>query len=72
MWDAKSPTPIPTKDYSAAVLIVGGSGRETVTLAPTGTNSLTGAAKAAIGPNTTITLTIKTADGKSGQVKFKK
>ncbi len=72
VWDAKSPTPIPTKDYSAAVLIVGGSGRETVTLAPTGTNSLTGAAKAAIGPNTTITLTIKTADGKSGQVKFKK
>jgi hypothetical protein len=35
-------------------------------------NSLKGEAKSAIAPNTTITLTIKTAEGKSGQVKFKK
>jgi len=72
VFDAKNATPIATKDYSAAVLIVGGSGRETVTLAPSGNNSLKGDAKSAIAPNTTITLTIKTAEGKSGQVKFKK
>jgi len=72
VFDAKNATPIATKGYSAAVLIVGGAGRETVSLAPTGTNSLSGEAKSAIAPNTTITLTIKTAEGKSGQVKFKK
>jgi len=72
VFDANNATPIATKDYSAAVLIVGGSGRETVTLAPSGTNSLEGSAKHAITPNATITLTIKTAEGRSGQVKFKK
>jgi hypothetical protein len=72
VFDANSATPIATKDYSAAVLIAGGSGRETVALAPSGTNSLKGEAKSAIGPGTTITLTIKTAEGRSGQVKFKK
>jgi hypothetical protein len=72
VFDAKNPTPVATKDYSAAVLIVGSSGRETVTLAPSGANSLKGEAKSAIAPNTTITLTIKTAEGKSGQAKFKR
>lgn len=72
VFDANNATPIATKDYSAAVLIAGGSGRETVALAPSGTNSLKGEAKSAIGPGTTITLTIKTAEGRSGQVKFKK
>ena len=57
---------------SAAVLIVGGAGRETVTLAPQGENSLKGDAKNPIAAGATITLTIKTAEGKSGQAKFKK
>ena len=72
VFKAFSPTPIPTKGYSAAVLITSGTGRETVTLAPSGENSLKGDAKGAIAPGATITLTIKTTEGKSGQVKFKK
>jgi hypothetical protein len=72
VFKAFDPTPISTKGYSAAVLITSGAGRETVTLAPSGENSLTGDAKSAIAPNATMTLTIKTSEGKSGQVKFKK
>lgn len=72
VFDADKPVPLPTKGYTAAVLIVGGGGRETVTLAPSGDNSLTGDAKAAIAPDATVTLTIRTAAGKSGQVKFRK
>ncbi len=71
VFDASSPTPISTKGYSAAVLIAGGNSRETVALAPSGANSLKGEAKGAIGPGMTITLTIKTAEGKSGQVKYR-
>lgn len=64
--------PVSTKGYTAAVLIVGGAGRETVALAPQGENSLKGDAKSAIPAGATITLTIKSAEGKTGQVKFKK
>jgi hypothetical protein len=56
----------------AAVLIVNGSGRETITLALSGDNSLKGDTKSAIVPNTPITLTIKASEGKSGPAKFKK
>jgi hypothetical protein len=71
VFKAFSPTPVSTKGYSAAVLIISGSGRETVALAPSGENSLTGEAKSSIAPGTAITLTIKTSEGKSGQVKYK-
>jgi hypothetical protein len=71
VFKAFSPTPVSTKGYSAAVLIISGAGRETVTLAPSGENSLKGDAKSSIGSGTTITLTIKTSEGKSGQVKYK-
>jgi len=71
VFKAFSPTPVSTKGYSAAVLITSGAGRETVALAPSGENSLKGDAKSGIAPGATITLTIKTAEGKSGQVKFK-
>jgi hypothetical protein len=71
VFDASSPTPISTRGFTAAVLIAGGNGRETVALAPSGENSLKGEAKSAIGPGMTITLTIKTAEGKSGQVKYR-
>ena len=71
VFEAFKAKPVSTKGYVGAVLIAGGSGRETVTLAPSGENSLKGEAKGAIGPGTTITLTIKTFEGKSGQVKFK-
>ena len=72
VFEAFSPKPVSTKGYTAAVLIAGGAGRETVTLAPQGENSLKGDAKNPIAASATITLTIKTAEGKSGQVKFKK
>ena len=64
--------PVSTKGYVGAVLIAGGSTRETLTLAPQGENSLKGEAKNSIPAGATITLTIKTAEGKSGQAKFKK
>jgi hypothetical protein len=64
--------PVPTNGFTAAALIVSGSNRQTLSLAPQGENSLKGEAKSPIVPGTTITLTIKTAEGKSGQVKFKK
>lgn len=67
-----TPKPVTTQGFTAAVLIAGGSVRETVTLAPQGENSLKGDAKATIPAGATITLTIKTAEGKSGQAKFKK
>ena len=67
-----TPKPVSTKGYTAAVLIAGGSSRETVTLTPQGENSLKGEAKNPIAAGATITLTIKTAEGKSGQAKFKK
>ncbi len=64
--------PVSTKGFTAAALIVSGSSRETLTLAPQGENSLGGDSKSSIAAGTTITLTIKTAEGKSGQAKFKK
>jgi hypothetical protein len=63
---------VPTKGYTAAVLIVSGASREPLTLTPSGENSLKGDAKKPILSDATITLTIKTAEGKFGQVKFKK
>ena len=72
IFEAFKAKPVSTKGYTAAVLIAGGAGRETVTLAPQGENSLKGDAKIPIAASAIITLTIKTPEGKSGQVKFKK
>jgi hypothetical protein len=72
IFEAYNPKPVSTKGYTAAVLIVSGTNREPVALMPSGENSLKGEAKTAIAPNATITLTIKTEAGKSGQVRFKK
>ena len=72
VFEAFSPKPVSTKGYTAAVLIVSGASRETLPLAPQGDNSLKGGAKGPIAAGATITLTIKTAEGKSGQVKFRK
>jgi len=72
VFEATSPKPVSTKSYTAAVLIVSGTRRETITLTPQGENSLKGDAKGPIAAGATITLTIKTAEGKSGQVKFRK
>lgn len=72
VFDPKNAKPVATKNYSAAVMIASESARETVTLAPQGENSLQGDAKSPVAPGSTLTLTIKTAEGKSGQAKFKK
>lgn len=72
VFEAFKAKPVSTKGYVGAVLIAGGQGRETVSLAPQGESSLKGDAKNPIPPGATITLTIKTTDGKSGQAKFKK
>ena len=72
VFDPKNSKPVATKDYSAAVLITSGTAKETVTLAVSGENSLQGEAKTVIAPDAMVTLTIKTAEGKSGQAKFKK
>lgn len=63
---------VSTKGYSGAVLVAGTGARETVTLELSGENALKGSSKSAIAPGSTVTLTIKTAEGKSGQAKFKK
>ena len=72
VFEAFKAKPVPTKGYVGAVLIAGGPSRETVTLAPQGENSLKGEAKNPIPAGATITLRIKTAEGKSGQARFKK
>ena len=72
VFDPKNAKPVPTKGYSGAVLITNGTAKETVTLAASGENSLQGEAKTPIAPGATVTLTIKTAEGKSGQAKYKK
>jgi hypothetical protein len=63
--------PVPTDGFTATALIVSGSNRETISLAPQGENLLKGDAKNLIPPDATVTLTIKTAQGKLGQVKFR-
>lgn len=72
VFDPKNSKPVATKGYSGAVLIVNGTAKETATLAASGENSLQGEAKAVIAPGATVTLTIKTVEGKSGQAKYKK
>ncbi|MBN8990559.1 MAG: hypothetical protein J0H42_20110 [Rhizobiales bacterium] len=72
VFDPKNSKPVATKGYSGAVLIANGTAKETVTLAASGENSLQGEATTAITPGATVTLTIKTAEGKSGQAKYKK
>jgi nitrogen fixation protein FixH len=63
--------PIATPGFTASALIVRGSERETLTLAPSGENALKADSKKPIGPGTAVTVTLKTATGKSGQTRFK-
>lgn len=64
--------PIKAAGYSGSVLIVSGSDRETVQLAVSGDNALKGEAKKPIAANATITLMLRTDQGKTGQARFKK
>ena len=63
--------PLPTKGYTATVLVVAGGKRETVTLAPSSESALKGDAKAAVAKGAAITVTLKTSAAKSGQAKYK-
>jgi hypothetical protein len=62
--------PIFTNGFAASALVVRGSERETVTLTPSAENALKGDAKKAVA-GAAITVTLKTAAGKSGQARFK-
>jgi len=66
----ESNKPVSAKGFSGSLLIVSSGGRETVQLAVAGDNSLKGEAKAAVPAGAAVTLVIKSAAGKSGQVKF--
>ena len=63
--------PVSTKGFTASALVVSGPDRETLALAPSGDNLLKGDTKRPINAGATITVTLKTAAGKSGQVRFK-
>ena len=64
--------PVSTKGFSGAALIVAGADKETVSLSPSGQSALKAEAKKPIAAGAAITLTLKTAAGKSGQAKFAK
>jgi len=64
--------PVSTQGYSGSLLIVTGAIRETVKLAPTGDSALRGEAKSAVTPSSVISLVLKTGEGKSGQIRFKR
>ena len=67
----ESNKPVSTKGFTASALVSGGPDRETLNLAPEGENALKGQVKKPIGSGATISVTLKTAAGKSGQVRFK-
>jgi hypothetical protein len=62
--------PIATKGFTASALVSRGSERETIALVPAGEATLTGEAKKPVA-GAAITVTLKTAAGKSGQARFK-
>jgi hypothetical protein len=63
--------PVATNGFTGSVLVASGSERETINLSPSA-NSMKGEAKKPIAPNASITLMLKTQEGRSGQAKFKK
>lgn len=63
--------PIATKGFTASALVVIGSDRETVTLTPSGDSALKGEVKKPVAKGATVSVTLKTAAGKSGQVRYK-
>ena len=63
--------PVASKGFTGSALVVSGADRETVTLAPAGENALQGDTKKPVAKGAAISVTIKTAAGKSGQARFK-
>ncbi len=62
--------PTSAKGFSGSVLLVSGGARETVQLVVSGDTALTGTAKSPLSAVGQVTLVLKNAAGKSGQVKF--
>lgn len=62
--------PIPAKGFSGSLLVVSGGARETIQLAISGEAALKGEAKSPVAAGAQVTLVLKNAAGKSGQVKF--
>jgi hypothetical protein len=62
--------PIVTKGFAASALVSRGAERETVALVPSDEVTLKGEAKKPV-TGAAITVTLKTATGKSGQARFK-
>lgn len=63
--------PVPSKGFSGSARVSSGSERETLPLV-VADNALKADAKKDIAPGSTISITLKAADGKSGQAKFKR
>jgi hypothetical protein len=63
--------PVPTKGFTASALVVLGPDRETLALSPSGENALNGEAKKAVAKGAAVSITLKTAAGRSGQARFK-
>ena len=63
--------PVASQGFTGSALVVSGADRETVTLAPAGESALQGDAKKSVAKGAAISVTIKTAAGKSGQARFK-
>ena len=68
----ESNKPTSAKGITASALVVAGADRETVTLTVEGENALKGELKKPIAANATISVTLKTPSGKTGQARFKK
>lgn len=62
--------PASAKGFSGSVLVVSGSARETIQLAVSADTALKGEAKSPLASGAQVTLVLKNAAGKSGQVKF--
>jgi nitrogen fixation protein FixH len=62
--------PVGTKGFVASALVARGSERETVALAPSEEAALKGDAKKPVA-GAVVTVTLKTAAGKTGQARFK-
>lgn len=62
--------PVTSKGFSGSLLLVSGNTRETIQLAVSGDTALKGEAKSPVASGTQVTLVLKNAAGKSGQVKF--
>jgi len=62
--------PTSTKGFTASALVTRGKDRETVKLEPADGSALRGEAKSTV-KGATITVTLRTAGGKSGQARFR-